>query len=175
MLSLNSFFNLFSYFKWRSPPSNYGKYIISKEGFIISFNKRNPFKLIKSRTDRAGYKSVRLCNNGKTKTYFIHRLIAETFLDNPQGKPFINHINGIKTDNTIENLEWVSHAENVQHAYDAGLINKSKSVIDNSTGRIFKSSKEASLYLGIKQSTLKGYLNGTIKKNPTSMKYLSAA
>ena len=110
-----------------------------------------------------------------TSTCYLHRLIAQSFIPNPVNKSFINHKNGEKTDNWYENLEWVTHAENVQHAYDAGLINKSKSVIDNSTGKIFKSSKEASLYLGIKQSTLKGYLNGTIKKNPTSMKYLSAA
>jgi len=68
-------------------------------------------------------KYLRLClrNSGAKKNHFVHRLVAKAFVDNPEGKPFINHKNGVKTDNRPENLEWVTQSENQQHSYDTGL------------------------------------------------------
>ena len=60
--------------------------------------------------------------NGKTKTIEIHRAIAEHFIDNPERLPQVNHINGIKTDNSINNLEWCTASHNIQHAYDTRLM-----------------------------------------------------
>ncbi len=71
------------------------------------------------------YVCITLYKNKKSKHHKIHRLIAQTFIPNLENKPEINHKNGIKLDNRIENLEWVTHKENMQHAYKNGLINKS--------------------------------------------------
>ena len=68
-----------------------------------------------------GYVIVVLCKNGKTKSKRAHKVIAQTFIRNPDNKLQINHKNGIKTDNSVENLEWSTASENGEHAYRTGL------------------------------------------------------
>ena len=76
-----------------------------------------PEKILKPKYDKDGYLRIGLRKNKKTKTLFLHRLIAQAFIPNPQNKKQINHINGIKDDNRIENLEWYSPSENIKHSY----------------------------------------------------------
>ena len=91
---------------------DYPKYVIHCVGTILKIWKnkttlRKPFK------NKYGYMQVTLCKNGKQKWFSVHRLLAIAFIPNPQNKPFIDHINGIKHDNRLENLRWVTHQENM--------------------------------------------------------------
>jgi hypothetical protein len=73
-------------------------------------------------SDNKGYKRIILRIDGHKKNHFVHRLVAMTFLEKVEGKNFVNHINGIKTDNRLENLEWCTISENTKHAYDIGIF-----------------------------------------------------
>lgn len=108
-----------------------GCYQISTKGQIKSCNRYvghnyGGLRLIKSRIltqsiNSSGYKKVRLSKDGIGANFYVHRLIAEHFIDNPQNKPEVNHKDGNKLNNNISNLEWVTEQENTQHAHDNGL------------------------------------------------------
>lgn len=129
-------------------------------------------KLLSVRIGRDGYKSVRLSKDGKTYTKYVHRLISEAFVENPFNKTFVNHINGNKLDNRIENLEWVTHSENIKHSYNVGLshINNHRGVIDLCTGKEFFSIKEASLFYSLNYSTCRNRLRRH-SRNKFSLRY----
>lgn len=115
---------------WKDINGYNGVYQVSNKGRVRSFNRhgkgeyRNYKPIIlkpcipKSGTSK--YARVNLCSD-KMKPTSIHRLVAETFIPNPENKPEVNHKNGIKTDNRVENLEWVTRSENAKHAHKTGL------------------------------------------------------
>jgi len=95
------------------------EYWISNQGRM-----KNKDKVLKLVTNR-GYHRVGLYKNGKPKHFLVHRLVAIYFIENTNNKPIINHKNGVKKDNRVENLEWCTDSENKYHAY-ANNLNKGK-------------------------------------------------
>lgn len=93
---------------------DYPNYMVSNMGRVkaINWNRENKEKEIKPYTTYKGYLRLRLCKNGKSKQFQIHRLVAQAFIPNPENKPYIDHINTDRTDNRAENLRWVTNKEN---------------------------------------------------------------
>jgi len=97
-----------------------GMYQVSNLGNIKSF-KCGKIKMLKKSFNSGGYLNVTFHKNKFSTVFFVHRLVAELFIPNPENKSQVNHINGIKTDNRAENLEWNSQSENIIHANSTGL------------------------------------------------------
>ena len=93
-------------------------YSVSTEGEV----RKDTTNYILSQSSQQDYKFVGLIINGKQKRMRVHRMVALAFIDNPDNKPYVNHINGNRSDNNVENLEWVTPSENTQHAVDTGLF-----------------------------------------------------
>lgn len=106
--------------KWKWIKNYTGYYKVSNYGRVISFHGPKP-KILSNRDNGKGYFIVSLYKNGNCKNKRINRLVAEHFIPNPETKPEVNHIDGDKANNHVENLEWVTRSENRQHAIKNNL------------------------------------------------------
>lgn len=170
--------------RWKPVVGYEGYYEISQEGEVRGIERLVPTMqgkrtikshLLTTRINNDGYVEIRLCRDGKTKTTFLHILLAKAFIPNPQNKPEVNHKDGNKTNNELSNLEWVTHAENMQHAFTKQLwkvpdVSKRK-LVDECNGKTFDSIKEAAVYYGLNHSTLRNRLR-TRSKRSECLKYL---
>lgn len=168
----------------------YPNYFVTKEGLVFS-SKTNKF--LKFSYDQQGYQRVGLyVGNYKSKTIKVHRLVAETFIDNIENKKDVNHIDGNKANNNIFNLEWCTRSENIKHAFKNGLskisenqknrfIQMTKSqilannpaarkLINTETGEIFDTIKEVLPLVNLKRTTFQAMLNNQ-NPNKTNFKY----
>lgn len=153
-------------------------YFVTEDGKVFS-SKRGSWKEL-SRSVQRKYWSVKLWVNNERKHIHVHRLLAITFIPNPENKPFVNHKDGNKLNCCISNLEWVTRQENVDHAVannllasSAGVLNGRAVLTDNQVKEIYQSLLAgvaaidlARLY-GVEQTTIGGIKRRTKWKHIT--------
>ena len=151
--------------KWNTV-NDFPDYEISSFGNVYS-NKRDI--VMKPYHDGWGYQCVTLSSRSeKSKQKKVHRLVAEAFIPNPYNKPEINHIDGNKDNNNVENLEWVTRSENEIHAFKHGLNVRNsydagrpkRRVMITETGQIFNSLTDCARYLGCTRQNVMRCANG---------------
>lgn len=121
---------------WKDIEDYKGLYQVSNLGRIRSLDRyvRNGTsnknikkgKILKPCTTKDGYLQLNLIKDKKKKVSTVHRLVAKAFIENSSNKPCVNHIDGDKQNNNVENLEWVTYSENTIHALKTGLVKKTK-------------------------------------------------
>jgi hypothetical protein len=142
-------------YKIKSIPGYEQDYKIDSEGNVWKRLKGS----IKTSGGWEGYKTTILSLNGKKESASIHRLVAEAFIPNPEGKPYVNHINHSKADNRVGNLEWCTQQENAQHAAQSkrsknGPIVPVVAIARDGTRKEFPSIKKAAETLGNKNRSV---------------------
>lgn len=159
---------------WKDIKDYEGLYQVSNVGNIksLNYNKTKQEKNLKFGIDTSGYKVVNLWKNGKGKMRTVHRLVAETFIPNPNNHPIINHKDENKQNNTISNLEWCTCEYNLNYSknsYNKENLRKrmmnnrnanEKKVICITTGQIFRSMAEAGRKYGVDRSSISACCRG---------------
>lgn len=102
---------------WKDAPGYEGLYKVSNLGNVYSLIRN---KIMQGKIDKDGYREVILTKNKIKKTIKVHRLVALSFISNPNKKPQVNHIDRNKTNNNVNNLEWVTASENIKHTFKTG-------------------------------------------------------
>lgn len=163
--------------QWQEIDNYEGFYEVSSTGLIKSLHRTISLstgkkrtvnsRILKQKDNGSGYKFVVLSKGNVQKSYYVHRLVASAFVSNDTNQDCVNHIDGNPSNNHYLNLEWVSHSDNVKHAYNSDLnAHKgakhtfSVGVVDNEIGAEFGSIKEWAEVREINYSTARNILNG---------------
>lgn len=152
---------------WKDIEGYEGIYQVSNLGRV---KRVTTGRILKSYKDRGGYLRVDLCKSGKRKNHKIHRLVAQAFIPNPDNKLQVNHIDENKTNNSVDNLEWVTAKENCNHGTHNERSSRTRSIpmiaINIKTGEStnFNSGKECARQLGLDHSNITDVLKGRRKQ-----------
>ena len=181
--------------EWRDVVGYEGLYQVSSLGRVKSLPKRivykdgreyiYPSKVIKNQKVGTGYRCVTFYGVSGKKQYYVHRLVAETFIPNPDNLKDVNHKDGCKTNNILFNLEWCSRSDNQKHAYKNGLNRvhideaikeRSRPVIQCApSGEViaeYASASKAAKASGYNQGRISKYCRGENKKHSTYKGYI---
>ncbi len=107
---------------WKEIEGTNGKYFVSDNGKVLTMRKRK--KLLTLTKQKSGYLYAMIEINGKQTNKRVNRLVAKAFVPNPENLPLVNHIDGCKTNNNSNNLQWSTQSDNMKHAHKTGLIKK---------------------------------------------------
>lgn len=108
--------------KWKTVPNTGGRLQISSHGRVRSFlRNKEAGTILRATEDKKGYLRLKVTLDRERRYYKVHRLVANAFLPNPKGLPQVNHIDGDKRNNRVDNLEWVTNSDNAAHAIKARL------------------------------------------------------
>ena len=137
---------------------DYPDYVAFENGNVYS---KRRHRLMRPSKKKTGYYELAMYNSNGVKYFSVHRIIAELFIEKPKGAEEVNHINGNKSDNSAKNLEWVTHGNNLKHAYETKLreqdVSPKKVVaisITDGTRLVFKSIYRAARELKISQGNI---------------------
>ena len=164
---------------WRSVVGYEGLYEVSNDGrvrtveHIANGHTITPRELAIRIYKNQRYARVRLYRDGKPKDYVVHRIVAEAFIPNPYNKPQVNHIDGNRSNNMVENLEWCTASENQRHAYKTGLKDIENTIThtrkkvrqidaEGNVIKIWQSMSEAARELGLHVSNISHCCSGRI-------------
>lgn len=145
---------------WKDVPGCEGKYFVSNLGRV-----KGPKKILKPSISNWGYERLRIRTNlGKAISPRVHRLVAQAFIPNPEGKPEVNHIDGDKRNNRVSNLEWVTPSENKLH--DIRILGAKPWNMESRACRCIETKQKyhsvhyAANFNGISETQLREHLNG---------------
>ncbi|MFQ3543519.1 NUMOD4 domain-containing protein [Halobacillus rhizosphaerae] len=167
-----------NYIVWKPVVGYEGIYEVSNTGLVRTSNNKTTYsirhgkrvwkqRILRQKVSKDNCCRVCLWKNKEEKTFLVHRLVAFSFLPLIEGKEYVNHIDGNRLNNNLDNLEWCNHTENNNHAFDNKLIKTAITIklVEIVSGKEyrFRSMAKASEFLGRN----KGYLSDLLKKNKT--------
>ncbi len=157
---------------WTPIEETNGVYLVSNKGRVMSKKKYKDGVILKPYYDTCGYAYVEI----DKKNVSMHRLVAKAYIDNPENKKEVNHINGDKKDNRAENLEWCTRSENISHAFKSGLKQAlsrgkhlmAKGVVCLETGEAYECMEDAAEATGAKAANISKCCRG-LRKTAASL------